>query len=664
MEGVKNLISRLFRNQYRAYYIAYTFAFLFVSAIVFSWFYLNKISLIRVNDGIDIYYTRLVYFGQYLRQIIYAFIDTGKLVVPMFEFSYGFGSDLLIMLSDAIGDPLSYLSVFFPMEKTESLYVFLTVFRIFLAGVSFSLYCQYMKKSLFATLCGALIYAFCGFSLILVIAHPGFASPMIYLPLLLIGAEKSFCETKTLFIFMVFLSAFRNFYFFYMMAIFVIIYVAIRLFAMCRENRMKTLFQYLGMFSLYSITGLLMACIVLLPIITFTLSTSRSQSTMGARSVDVLYPLSYYERFASSFITSIDVGHWAFMGYSAVALIAVVLLFTKKKENTQMKIGFLLLTGFLLMPAAGYVLHGFSYPSNRWIFGYSFLVAFIAVVMMQNIFNPHNKQLKVATVFSVLYFIQGLVLKSARFEIFFASNAITFLTVIFMYYMYVSNHADSAEDKKERLMRPRAIILSLIVCSIAIQAFYAYSPNKGNQISGYRAPGVALSMQTENPSAVIRELRDGTFFRFETHNFGGSVVNYNASVLNRQNSINFYHSLGNPYVSEFFIRDMYHFDSDWAYRGLDSRAMPGALASVKYFVANPGLKRLVPYGYHIFKEDIDDGFFVWRNGYALPLGYTYDRTIPESEFLKMSAVEKQQALLQGVVINSAGTAIRRPPPPQ
>ena len=40
----------------------------------------------------------------------------------------------------------------------------------------------------------------------------------------------------------------------------------------------------------------------------------------------------------------------------------------------------------------------------------------------------------------------------------------------------------------------------------------------------------------------------------------------------------------------------------------------------------------------------------YENENALPLGYTYDSYIPESEYEKMDVVKKQQALMDGVVL--------------
>ena len=70
------------------------------------------------------------------------------------------------------------------------------------------------------------------------------------------------------------------------------------------------------------------------------------------------------------------------MGYAGIAVVALVSLFSgiyKKREQEgggfdipRLAHGaaFLLLTIFLLLPGAGYVLNGFAYVSNRWEYSY------------------------------------------------------------------------------------------------------------------------------------------------------------------------------------------------------------------------------------------------------------------------------------------------------
>ena len=630
------------------YFIRYTGLFVLIFSVSFSWFFINNKSLIWQTDGIQQYFVTLVYYGKYLRQIIRELLTSGTIKFPMFDFSIGYGSDILTTFNgNPIGDPLNLLSVFFTADKTEFLFCLLAVLRMYLSGIAFSIYCRYMKKPAFSTLIGAIIYAFCGFSLYVVVRHPFFLNPMIYLPLLLIGIEKILAQKRPYsFISMVLISAVSNFYFFYMLTIFLVIYTVIRIFAIFREERIKNMFRCFWKLTLYYITGLLTACVLFLPVLMLSLTITRG-GIKTKFAVDALYSLFYYERFASAFITQRSPGYWNIMGYSVVSLVAVILLFSKEKEHSQLKIGFIILTVFLLLPIAGHIMHGFSYVSNRWIWGYSFVIALMTVIMTPDILKPTTKQLRTVSIIAIIYFLQGFISKSARSEEFFVAYAILFILFILM----ASNHFNDNRKKKHfqyDSMR-KLIMLALITLGISIQAFYRFAPDKGNYINQFRNPGDALAFQTKNPSALIKDLKDESFFRYETNSFGGQSENNNSSILNQQNSTNYYFSLINPNIGNFLCDDNYYATSTYIVKGLESRAILGALASVKYFIIKPGLERYLPYGY----EDVvykNNEFIVLQNKYALPLGYTYDYIIPETLYQNLSAIQKQQALLQGAIV--------------
>ena len=77
---------------------------------------------------------------------------------------------------------------------------------------------------------------------------------------------------------------------------------------------------------------------------------------------------------------------WGVAGYSAVAMAGVFVIFSKRKKYTGLKLGFVLLNLFLLIPFAGHVLNGFSYVSNRWIWAYGMLIAYILVQAYPELF--------------------------------------------------------------------------------------------------------------------------------------------------------------------------------------------------------------------------------------------------------------------------------------
>lgn len=220
------------KNEKKNYFILYTLLFAMIMTFSLSFFIINKKSMIWNGDGYKQHYQALVYFGRWGREILRNIFVRHTFEIPLWDFAIGYGSDILTAFHYyVIGDPLNLLSIAVPSAYTEYLYGILIVIRLYLAGISFSLYCFEMKKSRQAALVGTLNYVFCSFLICAAYTHPFFINPMIYLPLLLIGAERIFHKKKTvLFTVMVFVSAISNFYFFYTLAFAVCFYVVIRFF--------------------------------------------------------------------------------------------------------------------------------------------------------------------------------------------------------------------------------------------------------------------------------------------------------------------------------------------------------------------------------------------------------------------------------------------------
>ena len=81
----------------------------------------------------------------------------------MWDMNIGYGSDILTTLHYyVIGDPLTLLSVFVPADKTEVLYEVLIFLRIYLAGISFSVFCFYHKNPKQGDVYGNVDLYFCG----------------------------------------------------------------------------------------------------------------------------------------------------------------------------------------------------------------------------------------------------------------------------------------------------------------------------------------------------------------------------------------------------------------------------------------------------------------------------------------------------------------------
>ena len=162
------------------FYILYTIVFAAISLFIYSCFYFNGKSLIWSHDGVPQHINALAYYGKYLRNVLQTLVTEHKLSLPMWDMHIGYGSDILTTLHYyAIGDPLTLLSVFVPEKDTEILYEILIFLRIYLAGITFSIYCFYRKNPKQATFLGSLVYIFAGWTIYASMKHPYFSNPMI-----------------------------------------------------------------------------------------------------------------------------------------------------------------------------------------------------------------------------------------------------------------------------------------------------------------------------------------------------------------------------------------------------------------------------------------------------------------------------------------------------
>ena len=229
------------KSKKKDFYLLYTIVFTVIASVLFLYFYLNEKSLVWSHDGVPQHLNSLAYYGRYLREVLNTLITEHRLVFPSWDMHIGYGSDILTTLHYyVIGDPLTLLSVFFPTDKTEILYEILIFLRIYLAGISFSLYCFYHKNSKQATFMGTMIYVFAGWMIYAAMKHPYFSNPCIYLPLILMGIDKIYKKEKPhLFICATAVGAMSNFYFFYMLCIFMFLYAAFRYFRIFSARSVK-----------------------------------------------------------------------------------------------------------------------------------------------------------------------------------------------------------------------------------------------------------------------------------------------------------------------------------------------------------------------------------------------------------------------------------------
>lgn len=659
----------------KRYYALYTFCFLAVSLGVFIWFLCGHRTFIWHADGWNEYYKALVYYAQYLRSIIRDTINAGRLVIPHWDFSLGEGGDVLqILHCFGIGDPIVALSVLVPADYLYLFYTVSTLLRLYLAGIAFSALCfQLGNQSRYAVLAGAMAYVFSHWAIFNASVHPFFITPMICLPLLILGVEKIIQKESFLpFTMAVFLASICNFYFFYILVLLTVIYVFARLICLYKKEIGKGI-RVLWKTGWSALLGAGMAAVILAPVCYTFLDNDRVGGAGSFR--NLFYPLSYYSQLPGLYFSKENV-YGLHMGFAVPVFIAVCLLFMKKKEHRFLKILFAMNILFLLIPAFGQIMNGFSYMSNRWCFAFTLLSAYILTVMWPLLSKISQKERNNLFVCITAYAAICMLLEYSR--TIYAFTAIV-LCYILLFFIMPGNGTGIQKYKN-------AAAFGVLFVSIFLVGFWRNSSavNAGNTASeGVEAKDAAYQVLKMNEASAIKNYADLNKSNAEFYRYSGRNLTKNAGQLSALSSTQFYYSFANPNIVNYRKEmELLETGQSFSYEGYDDRSFLMSLASVLYYAARYQDNGQLPYGMqNVWSTDVKDALVqearnslreelnveelserqeyeirsgasswwsIYENDYFLPIAYTYDSYVPEEIWETLTAVEKQEAMLQTV----------------
>lgn len=639
---------KFFKKQ--TYYLIYTICFVIAASLVFSWYFLNKKFLIWTVDGWSQHYKALVYYSQYLRNIVKNLLLNHELIIPRYDFSFGEGGDILQILHYyVIGDPFSVFCVFIPTRLMYLYYTAAVLLRLYLSGIAFSALCfQTGHKSRYAVLAGSISYVFGYYSIFMAGRHPYFLNPLLYLPLLLLGIEKIIKRQRPyLFILTVTVSAMSNFYFFYVLAFISALYVCIRGVSLYKKDLKKYLLLIFQI-GMNAAMGLLLSAVILLPVCYAFLSDARGA---GERVFHLFYPLSYYTSLPADFLTLAGGRDYQlYLGFAVPILPAVFLMFYKRGKYTILKAFFITCAVIVSIPALGQILNGFSYMSNRWCFAFALLTSYLLTVIWPDLMQLKTKEALVLGFCVTVYFTVCLLLENCRTKQAF-SALILCMVVIFILFPAFERESMFSYKRKQQL------VLLTVFASVILNSFWQNSPSEGNEAQGMgRYIADILNANESYAVAKAADLEETNEF----YRYSGRDLTANANVITGISSTQYYWTLSNSNIFEY--RKALELIENTAnrYIGYDDRTALNTLASVRYFSVPDGDNAPVPYGFTLIDtEEMSPNYHIYRNDYALPFSYSYDNFILADTLEGLSSVEKQETMLKSVVL-SEGTENSEP----
>lgn len=650
---IKRFDSHSLRRKKCNYFLIYTVIMAVVGVLVFLPFLKEKRSLVWIPDALDQHLVTLRYYAQWLQDIVKTLFTTGRLDPVMFDFQLGVGGDVFTGLSFyTIGDPINLLSVFVPVKYIELFYIFTIFLRIYLAGATFSAFCLYCKKGRFQTLMGAVIYAFCGYALNYSVRHPFFMLGMIYLPLLLIGIEKIYKNEKpNFFIAATFLMGISNFYFLYILTILIVVYGIVRYFHYKKENTVAAFFKNLFRFGGYYLTGILLSAFILLPVVVGFLGNGRIGAGGHHANLFFMQPMEYINMFTGIFNSGTSR-----LGVISLCAFALILLFTRKEKRfTSHKWFVVILFVFAVMPLFGYIFNNFNYVSDRWTFAFAFGMAFVFVEMLPYMKKMSPRYVGFGLVLTLTFFAGYYVVKSApskpvRITIF----AILF-SVFVLYFLYIYRTSRFRKTYNTGFK----IIICLVVCILTVVGSYTkYSPSVGNYVSEFTKlsnPPDSTSAFSDSAAHMVNTIKDDDFYRMDISTDRNELFSYPLEYGYNGTSVYLSTTDSNMFT---YGTQLYCINKDQSpskYSGFDNRTALNAFAAVKYIATESGRSAYIPFGYEKIRSEqrpnskiVDE---LYENKYFLPLGYTYTGYITQDEFQRLTPAQRQQAMLQAVVVD-------------
>ena len=183
-----------------------------------------------------------------------------------------------------LGSPFFWLTIPFPGSVVPYLMAPLLILKFSFAALTAYLYIRRFTARAETAMIGGLLYAFSGFSVYNIFFNH-FHEALVFFPLLLYSMERFMSEKKRgLLIISVFLCSASNYYFFFGMVVFAVIYWVIRMISGSFRFRLS---EFLIML-LECVLGLLLAAGLLLPAVLMVLQNGRLSSVMTGWSA-ILY---------------------------------------------------------------------------------------------------------------------------------------------------------------------------------------------------------------------------------------------------------------------------------------------------------------------------------------------------------------------------------------
>ncbi|RRK11120.1 hypothetical protein D1831_04020 [Lactiplantibacillus garii] len=646
----------------------YSIMFVVIATISYSGLFLAGRTLIWEVDGIAQHFPILLEFQKILRG--------GSQGLFSWSWNLGLGADQLTTFAYyVVGDPFNYLVALIPTAHLEWGYQALILLRLYCVGLAFLAFSRLFHFSRLSQLIGTLTYTFTAYTFYVGMHHPFFLLPMIWFPLLCWAIERVLRGRGWLPLsVMTAIVIMSNFYFAYLLALGSLIYALVRFWSRKRAHApMRSFGQLFWRLLVAVLLGVGMAGIILVPTLLAMLHATRASFNFANGLWT--YPINYYVNLPNRLLTNGgSVQYWITLGLSGISFISMIYTLRHFKRYWVLNWVLIVMTIGILLPSFAAVFNVFSTPSNRWLLLATLVFAYATMELVDHLADLTAADLKWIAGVSfgwlvLLWLVNGFYLNIRKHDL---ATYFILLALVGLLLAKNSLHLTGRQFN--------GLLLALVTLNLVNNGLGWLSTNTNANSTEQIRQGTAMKWVKGYLDGAQQGLpRTGAFYRtalvpdYYTMRSAESDV----PMVLGTHTVGSYFSVQNADVgrlSQTLGNSEYAMNSPLG--TLNGRTTFNNLLGVQYlFAREDQLKgHALPAGYDVVRTKSGEprvyadqfiyglsnhtGTVLLKSKDALPLVYTQTRRLNATQFKQLSAVDKEQALLQGVLTSGSARGVQ------
>ena len=544
-----------------------------------------------------------------------------------------------------LNNPYIYLTLLFPKSLLPQVFSFINLLKLFLVYLFAYWWLLKLKRSVYASIIGALIITFSGW-VMCVYNWSIFLDSYPFYFLTLYSIEK-FYDTKKIYpmILSLSLTIIINFYSGYMFLPFILIYCSYRYYNLNVHTSLVGFFKNLGRFIGYILIAVCISGFILLPSAYIILQSSRLENifSFDFLNFDTLYRFLTSLLFPAIYrlnpnilidLNSVNGIGWA--GGTSLYSLIVSLIFlpllpflkNKKERNSLLLIYFLFIV-ILLFPTLYILMQGSQ--ETRWFYMFSIISAIAVSLLIDELLAD-----RILRKYSLFSFIGVSVLIAVCI---FISYKRGYLFIINNLFLLVKCYFVFSIFYLIAIYRKSGLFILIITTCEALLCFgfllnYDF-PIQSSLVNSAKYSSLIDYLDTYDTDQTYR-----IYLSKRVRDVANTPIAYDFK------STSVYSSLYNFQQEDYLVR----YKGSWLINQSDGRVFNYTLENIKYWIGYSN--EVAPFGFNYITSY--DNYLIYENKYYLGLGHMSDNLISDEVANGLSFIEQDQLMLNYTFTENAG----------